>query len=327
MSTKSATTKAKQSFGDRITSLYSKAGVLVILLIMCIILSIATDTFLTSRNLINVVRQIAFYNIIAFGAMCIIITGGIDLSAGSVVGITSVFVAMAAHNNMPWPIYFLIALLVGLVVGGANGFLVSFTRMPPFIATLGTQIIVRGAALLITNGRPVSDLNEGFIFLGSGGLGPIPMPIIFLVIISAVIWYVLNYSKIGRHVYAIGGNEQAAIVSGVNTKLVKVFVYVLAAVLAAFAGMVLTARVASGQPGLGEGFELEAIAGAVIGGVSLSGGAGTVYGVICGTLIIGVLNNGMDLLNISGYWQDIAQGLIIVLAVLLDTLRRRTAKN
>ncbi len=316
-----------KSIKNTLLTIYAKAGVLIILLIMCLFLVLMTDTFLTSRNLINVVRQIVFYNMIGLGVMCIIITGGIDLSSGSVVGLTSILVGKFAQNHdLPIITFFLIAIAVGLVFGLLNGVMVSFAKIPPFIATLGTQIIGRGLALLISNGRPFSGLSDKFVFMGAGSIGPIPLPIIFLIVTAAITWYILRYLKLGRHIFAIGGNEQAAIVSGVKTRLVKLFVYVYAAVLAALSGMVLTARVASGQPSLGVGFESQAIAGAVIGGVSLSGGSGTVYGVIIGTLVIGVLNNGMDLLNVNGYWQQIAQGVIIIIAVLLDILRRRTTQ-
>ncbi len=221
----------------------------------------------------------------------------------------------------------MITIVIGAVFGLINGGLVAYCKMPPFIVTLGTQIIGRGAALLITNGRPVSPVDSKLEFLGGGSIGFLPMPIILMVICSLLTWYMLRYTKIGRHIYAIGGNEQAAKVSGINVKRVKLFVYVFASIMAAIAGLSLTGRVASGQPSLGDGYELFAIAGAVIGGTSLSGGAGTVYGVICGSLVIGVLNNGMDLLGLSGYWQQVAQGSIIILAVLLDIVRQNASKK
>ena len=320
--------KTKRSTKDIIMSIYGKAGILIILLIMVIGLSIGTDTFLTYRNIINVLRQITFYAIIGLGEMAIIITGGFDMSAGSIVGLTSVLTAMAAQNtSTPVILVLLFAVIIGLAVGLFNGGLVAYIGVPPFIATMGSQIICRGLALLISDGRPVNDLNESFTFLGGGSLGPIPIPIIFLVVIAIITWYLMKYTQTGRHIYAVGGNKQAALVSGIKTKRIQLFVFLFEGVLCAIAGMVLTARVASGQPSLGEGFEMDAIAGAVIGGVSLSGGVGTIYGVICGSLVIGVLNNGMDLLNINGYWQQIAQGAIIVLAVTLDILRQKTAST
>lgn len=318
--------KAKRSIRNTLMDVYGKAGILIILLLMVIALSIGTDTFLTTRNLINVIRQITFYAMIGLGEMAIIVTGGFDMSAGSIVGLTSILTAMAAQNaELPVLVIVMVAVATGLAVGLFNGGLVAYVGVPPFIATMGSQIICRGLALLISNGRPINGLNEDFTFLGSGSIGPIPIPILFLILTTLITWYMMKYTKTGRHIYAVGGNAQAALVSGIKTKRIRLFVFLFEGVLCAIAGMVLTARVDSGQPSLGEGFEMDAIAGAVIGGVSLSGGVGTIYGVICGSLVIGVLNNGMDLLNINGYWQQIAQGAIIVLAVTLDILRKKTA--
>lgn len=317
--------KSNKTIKKTIVDIYAKMGVLIVLLVMCIILALATDTFLQPKNLINVVRQIAFYAMIGLGSMCIIVTGGIDMSPGSVVGLVSVLVALnGARDEGSVALWLIITIAVGAVFGFVNGGLVAYFDMPPFIVTLGTQIVGRGVALLITDGRPVSPLNSSLEFLGGGKIGFIPTPIILLIICSIVTWYILKYMKIGRHLYAIGGNQQAARVSGVNVKHVKLFAYMLASVLAAIAGLSLTGRVASGQPSLGDGYELFAIAGAVIGGTSLSGGVGSVYGVICGSLVIGVLNNGMNLLGMSGYWQQVAQGTIIILAVLLDLVRKRS---
>jgi len=260
--------------------------------------------------------------------MVIIITGGFDMSAGSIVGLTSILTAMLAQKaGMPVVMYFLLAACVGLAVGIFNGGLVAYVGVPPFIATMGSQIICRGLALLISNGKPVNGLNENFIKIGTGSFGPIPIPIVIMAIVCLITWYLMKYTKTGRHIFAVGGNATAALVSGIKTKNIKMFVFLYEGLLCGIAGMVLTARVSSGQPSLGEGYEMQAIAGAVIGGVSLSGGVGSVYGVICGALVIGVLNNGMDLLNINGYWQQIAQGSIIVIAVVLDILRQRTANR
>jgi len=320
--------KAKRSVRETLLTIYGKAGILVILLIMAILLSAFTSTFLTYRNLINVLRQVTFYSIIGFGEMVIIITGGFDMSAGSIVGLTSILTAMLAQKaGMPVVMYFLLAACVGLAVGIFNGGLVAYVGVPPFIATMGSQIICRGLALLISNGKPVNGLNENFIKIGTGSFGPIPIPIVIMAIVCLITWYLMKYTKTGRHIFAVGGNATAALVSGIKTKNIKMFVFLYEGLLCGIAGMVLTARVSSGQPSLGEGYEMQAIAGAVIGGVSLSGGVGSVYGVICGALVIGVLNNGMDLLNINGYWQQIAQGSIIVIAVVLDILRQRTANR
>lgn len=318
----------EKTMKEKALAVYNKAGVFIILLLMVIILSIMTDTFLTANNLINIVRQVTFWAIIGLGALLTLIGGDFDLSPGSVVGLVSVLSAMTIqadlHNSLVLPI--LVTIGVGLAVGLVNGILIAYLNMPAFIATLGTQLLVRGLALYISNGRPVSNLDEAFTFLGGGSIGIIPVPVIILIVLALITWYLLKYTRLGRHIYAIGGNAQAAVVSGVNAKAVKLFTFVFAGVMAAISGMILTARVASGQPSLGEQFEMKAISGCVIGGVSLKGGIGSVYSLICGILVIGVLNNGMDLMNVSGYMQQIAEGVILILAVLLDVFRSRTAK-
>ncbi len=319
----------EKTLKQKIMQVYGKAGVLIILLLMVIILAVLRpDTFFTYRNLINIVRQVSFYAMVGLGAMVVLVGGDFDLSAGSLIGIVSILTTMplAANANLPLIVPFLVAIAAGVVVGIINGVLVAYCGMPAFIATLGMQILLRGLALYISNGRPINNLPSNFTFLGGGSLGIIPVPIIILIIMALITWYMMKYTRIGRHIYAIGGNSQAAIVSGVNAKALKVFTFIFAGITAAIAGMVLTARVASGNASSGEGYELQAIAGCVIGGVSLNGGVGSVYGVICGVLVIGVLNNGMDLMNVSGYMQQIAQGIIIIAAVLLDVVRAKTAK-
>lgn len=313
---------------NKVLYIYEKAGVLIILLIMCLFLAIMTDSFLTYRNLINVVRQVSFWMMIAMGALVVLVGGDFDMSAGSVVGLTSILCAMVIResqgNSLIVPL--VVAIVVGVAVGLINGLLVAYMRIPAFITTLGMQILVRGLALYIANGRPISNLAKKFTNLGGGSVGIIPVPVIILFFIGLFTWYMMRYTRLGRHIYALGGNAQAAIVSGVDVKKLKAFTFVYAGITAAIAGMILTARMTSGNAGYGDGFELKAIEGCVIGGVSLKGGVGSVYGVVCGILIIGVLNNGMDLLNVSGYMQQIAQGAIIILAVLLDVLRAKTAK-
>lgn len=307
---------------------YEKAGVLIILLLMCLALSIMTDSFLSYRNLMNVIRQVSFWMMIAMGALVVLIGDDFDLSAGSVVGLTSILSAMTIKeslgNSVILPL--LVAVAVGFAVGLFNGILVAYIKIPAFIATLGTQILIRGLGLYIANGRPVSDLDKKFVHLGSGNIWGIPIPVIVLVFIGLFTWYMLRYTRLGRHIYAMGGNPQAAIVSGVDIRKLKTITFIYAGITAAIAGVFLTARVASGNASYGDGFELKAIEGCVIGGVSLNGGVGSVYGVVCGILIIGVLNNGMNLMNVSGYMQQIAQGAIIILAVMLDVFRAKTAK-
>ena len=307
--------------------IYGKAGVLMILLLMVILLSFMTDTFLTYRNLINIVRQVTFYAIVGYGSMMTLIGGDFDLSPGSVIGLTSILSTMAitgTERGVGLPL--LVAIAVGLAVGFVNGFLIAYCNMPAFIATLGTQTLLRGLALYIANGKPISGLSEKFTNIGGGSIGIVPIPVIILIILGVVTWYIMKYTRLGRHIYAIGGNAQAAVVSGVNAKRIKLFTYLYAGVMAAIAGVILTARVASGNAALGETYEMKAITGCVIGGVSLNGGIGSIYGMICGILVVGVLTNGMDLMNVSGYMQKVAEGIIMIVAVLLDVVRAKSAK-
>ncbi|MDD2534500.1 MAG: ABC transporter permease [Eubacteriales bacterium] len=312
------------SFGSQFSKVIDKLGIIVVLIFLLILMSLLTDKFLTPMNLTNVVRQISFIALIAIGVTSIIITTGIDLSSGSVVGLTSVVVASAAHpGQFPLVVTILIGLSVGLVVGLINGFLVAYAKLPPFIATMGTWTTVRGLALLYSNGRPVNDLKDEFTYLGGGRFLGVPVPILVLIAVAILTHLLLTSTRLGRHVFAIGGNEQAAIIGGINVKIVKLAVYVYASTLAALSGLLLTGRIASGQSALGVGYELDAIAAAVIGGTSLTGGIGSIVGTISGALVIGVINNGMDLLNVNMYWQQIAKGMIIVIAVFLDSQKKK----
>jgi inositol transport system permease protein len=255
-----------------------------------------------------------------------------------VVGLTAVVAASLAQSpdnsaafypglHLPLIVAVLAACLVGALVGLINGTLVAKTRIPPFIATLGTYTAIRGAALLYTGGRPISDLTDAYDFIGQGDLLGVPVPIVILVVMAVVTHILYAHTKFGKYIYAIGGNEQAARVSGIDASKYKMLIYVYASFLAGLAGLVVSARIGSGQPGLGVGYELDAIAAAVIGGTSLSaGGIGTVAGTIIGALIIGVLNNILDLMNVSAYWQQIIKGCIIVGAVIIDQLKQRGRK-
>jgi len=303
---------------------HDNASIFLVLIIMVGALSIFTPNFFSSMNLINIIRQIAFIAIIGFGVTGVIVTGGIDLSSGSIVGLTSVIVASVAHpGQMPLVFSLAIGMAVGIVCGFANGFILAKTKIPPFIVTLGMFTAARGAALLFTNGRPVNDLSKGFVYLGAGKIGMVPVPIIIMLLAAVLVHVLFVHMRFGKHIFALGGNMQAAIISGVNVSRAIMLIYTLAGALASLAGITLTARISSGQPNLGIGFELDAIAAAVIGGTSMTGGVGTIPGTIAGALIIGVINNGMSLLNINAYWQQIVKGFIIVLAVFIDQMRNR----
>ncbi len=302
----------------------SKFSNLLILMTVIIMLSFLQPAFLSINNLINVIRQISFIAIIAMGVLPALITRGMDLSLGSIVGLVSVVVASVCHpDQFPLIITVLVGVLVGSIIGLCNGVMISVANIPAFITTLSTCTIVRGFAMLYSDGKTISDLKDEFVFWGSGKIFGIPTPILVLFVVTLFTYVLLNYTQFGRHIYAIGGNPNSAEVAGINVKKVQILVYIYAGIMAAISGMVLTARVRSGQPGLGNGFELDAIAAAVIGGTSLSGGIGTVGGTLIGALLIGVINNGLELLGLNTYWQSVAKGIIIALAVFADQLRNR----
>lgn len=300
-------------------------GTVLVLLGMVILMSILSPNFLKVQNLLNIVRQVSVTAIIAIGVTMVIITGGIDLSSGSVIALVSVVVASLAHpDTFPLFVPILAGLAVGALTGFINGGIIAKGNIPPFIATLGMMTTARGLALLYSDGKPIGNFTSSFEFIGGGTILGIPVPIIILIVVAAISHFLLSSTKFGKYIYAIGGNEQAARISGINVNKVKILVYSYAGVMSAIAAIVLTSRISSGQPGAGISFELDAIAAAVIGGTSLSGGIGTIPGTIIGALIIGVLNNGLDLLNVSAYWQQILKGGIIVGAVLLDQRKHRT---
>jgi inositol transport system permease protein len=329
---------------ERLNEFIRKYAIVFIFLVMVIGLAILSDAFLQPRNLLNVVRQISVMGLIAIGVTMIIITMGIDLSSGSVLALSAVIAASLAQRpdwenakypglDLPIIVPILAALAVGALCGFINGGLIARFKIPPFIATLGMFTVARGAALLYSE-RPVSGLTDAYNYIGQGEIFKVipipdqpplglPVPVIILGLVAVGAHIMLNNTRFGRHIYAVGGNEQAALISGLNVKWIKVGVYTIAGLLSGLAGLVLSSRIGSGQPGLAVGIELDAIAAAVIGGTSLSGGIGTIWGTIIGALIIGVLNNGLDLLNVSAYWQTIIKGTIIVVAVIVDERKNR----
>jgi inositol transport system permease protein len=297
----------------------SKYGILIALLVICVILSIATPYFFTVQNLVIVLRQVSVNGILAIGVTFVIIAGGIDLSLGSVVALTGVVAAGFAHPGAyPLIVPLLTGLLTGALVGVINGLTITVGKVAPFIVTLGMMTMARGLALVWSDGRPVTNLSPAFNFIGGGDVLYIPVPILLFVLVIVVAYILLNYTTTGRYIYAVGGNEQAARASGIRVNAVKMFAYIMCSGLAALAGIVLASRITTGQPNAGVAYELDAIAAVVIGGTSLLGGRGTVTGTVIGVLIIGVINNGLDLLNVSSYYQQIIKGVIIIGAVLID---------
>jgi inositol transport system permease protein len=310
-----------------------KYGIVVIFIVMCIVLSIISPAFGSVRNLTNVVRQVSIIGILAMGVTFCIITTGIDLSSGSVLALVGVIVASLSQSkvvetqpvSIVMPIFFaiLIGLAAGAFMGFTNGSITARGKIPPFIATLGMMTVARGAALLYTGGRPVGYLKKSFTFLGGGYFLKIPLPIWIYLLVGIISYILLSKSRFGRYVFAIGGNQQAARICGINVERNLIYVYTYAGLLSAIAGIILVARTTAGNPTYGLAYELDAIASTVIGGTSLSGGVGSIPLCVVGALIIGVLNNGMDLMGVNSYRQQIVKGVIIVVAVLIDARRRR----
>ncbi|PYG87939.1 putative xylitol transport system permease protein/inositol transport system permease protein [Ruminiclostridium sufflavum DSM 19573] len=289
------------------------------LMVLC--LSIFTDTFFSVTNAQNILRQSAMIGILALGMTYVIITSGIDLSVASSLALSSCVAASfssTAGTVFPLPVAILIGIAVGGIVGGINGFVISYLGINPFIATLGIQTAVRGVTLVYTSGRPINDLTDEYVSIGKSFIFGIPTPVVIFIILAVIAWFVLAKTKYGRYIYAIGGNEKAAIVSGLNVKKLKASTYFINGCIAAVAGIVLSARVAVGSPIAGEAYDLQAITAVVIGGTSTAGGTGSILTTVVGVLIIGVLNNGMDLLNVSGYYQKVITGLVVLLAVIID---------
>lgn len=299
-------------------------GILIAFLAICLTLSSISPQFLTFSNWSIIFTQVSINALLAFGVTFVIITGGIDLSIGSVVAVSGVSAALLARqDSYPVIVPILGGLVVGLLFGALNGLLITKSKIAPFIVTLGVMTICRGLALIISKGRPISNLSESFNFIGGGDILGIPFPIIILFVVFIICSVVLKKTIFGRYVYAVGGNQQAAWASGINVNQVKMAVYALCGLLSGLAGILLTSRITTGQPNAGMSFELDAIAAAVIGGSSTSGGVGSIQGTLFGVILIGVLNNGLDLLNVSSYYQQVVMGVIIIGAVLLDSWNQK----
>lgn len=302
-------------------------GIILAFLVLVAALALSSEYFLTASNLRNVLRQTSINGLLAIGMTFVILTGGIDLSVGSVLAFggmaASIFASSSLGTQYPLYVALPVGLAAGLGLGLVNGALVAFFRVPPFVVTLGMLSIARGLTLISSNGMPVSRLSDEYTFVGQGMFLGVPVPVLILFGVFALAWIVLYRTPFGRYVYAVGGNEEAARISGVNARAVKFAVYGISGALAALGGIVLSARTTAGLPQAGVAYELDAIAAVVIGGTSLAGGQGRLVGTLIGVLIIGVVNNGLDLLGVTAYYQLTLKGAIIVAAVLLDSLRRR----
>ncbi|GAA0078398.1 ribose ABC transporter permease [Clostridium sp. CTA-5] len=301
----------------------SKYKSLIGLFILCIAISILTPRFLSISNITNVLTQVSVNAIIAIGMTFVILTGGIDLSVGSTLAISGALAASIISSGGNVFLAVVVAVIVGIVVGIINGMLISKGKIQAFIVTLASMTIFRGVTYVFTNGNPISGLTGSFNSIGNLKLGILPLPVIITAVLVAIAYYVLTQTRFGRYLYALGGNEDSARLSGINTDRIKTLVYVVSGIAAALSGVIITSRIGSASPNAGSGFELDAIAAVVIGGTSLAGGEGSVMGTIIGALIIGVLNNGLNLLNVSPFYQLIIKGIVILVAVLLDKKGRK----
>ena len=304
-------------------------GIIIALLAMFIFLTVfptTRSTFLTPKNMFNILRQNASNLFLATGMTMVIILGGIDLSVGSVIALSGVVAAGCVVNfGLPEAVGFIAAVAVGAVVGLFNGFIICKTDIPPFIVTLASMNITKGIALVLTGGAPIRCMTDAFKFPGAGYVGPVPTPVILMIVIFVIAALMINKTQLGRHIYAVGGNVQAAKFSGISVQKVKFIVYAYTGVMAGIAGVVIASRLYSGQPTAGDGAEMDAIASVVVGGTSMSGGSGRIGGTLIGVLIIGVLNNGLNLMGVDSNFQYIVKGLVILLAVYVDFLRYKKA--
>ncbi|MBC8587219.1 ABC transporter permease [Paratissierella segnis] len=324
--------------GSNLAQLLKKYGIVLVLLLMIVVISILEPAFLRPKNIFNVLTQVSIFGIMSLGLTIVIISKGIDLSAGSVLALSAVLAASVGQAadatakyfpNLPvLPIFvpIAVALLVGLICGAVNGLLIAKTGIPAFIATLGMQTAARGFALIYTQGKPISNLTKSFTNIGGKIFSVIPVPVVIYAIMIGITYIMLNHTRFGKNIYAIGGNIDAAEVSGIDVKKNLIMIYAYCGLLAGLAAVVFAGRTGSAHPGAASGYELTAIAATTIGGTSHSGGIGTIRGAVIGALILGVLRNGLTLLGVPAYWQQVTEGVIIVVAVIIDMRKNRQKK-
>ena len=307
----------------------SNLGILIGLLIMCIGLTFISDSFATSTNIFNVLRQISVNVFLACGMTMVILIGGIDLSVGSVIAISGCLCAgLITNNGIPSGLAIILAIIIGTLVGAVNGLIIANTKIPPFIVTLAMMNIGRGFARICANATTILVNDELFIWIGSGKIfGEIPVQLLFMVVVVIITGLILNKTKFGRNIYAVGDNQQAAVYSGINSKKVIFLVFTLSGLFAACAGILSAARTFSGQFNVGDGAEMDAISAVVLGGTSMTGGVGRISGTLIGCLVIGILNNGMNLMGIDSSWQYVVKGIVVLLAVYIDYIKKEKSKK
>ena len=299
-------------------------GIVVVLIILIIFFSVATDSFLRTENLWNVTRQVAMLGISAVGMSCVILTAGIDLSVGSVMSLTNIFCAtLMVKAGIHPAVAVVLTLLLAVLIGFVNGVFINEFDVPPLITTLGMMTSLRGLSYVLCGGMPIFGFPDNFRILGQGYIGKIPIPVIIMVLIFILGWLFLNKIRYGRYIYGLGGNEEAARLSGINVKHMKYMVYMLSALLTGIASIIMLSRINTGQPKIGTGFEMQVITAVVLGGVSIFGGQGKLFSVFIGVMIMGVLANGMILMNVSEYYQMVTRGAVLLAAVVFDNLSKK----
>ncbi|MEG0236463.1 MAG: ABC transporter permease [Cetobacterium sp.] len=311
----------KNSFDLKKT--FEKLAALSSLIIMMIFFSIFSEYFFTTTNLLTIALQTSVIGIIAIGQTMVIITGGIDLSVGSIVAFSGVTSGLLVERGVPLMLALILGILIGAAVGVLNGGLISKANLPPFIATLGMMMVLRGLTLALTNGMPISSFDDSFVYLSGGTVFGIPNPVIYFISLGLIFNFILKRTVLGKDIYAIGSNEDAARLSGVNVIKTKLMVYGFCGFLSGISGIILASRLISAQPTEGAGYELDAVAAVVIGGASLSGGKGNIIGTIIGAFIMSTLRNGLNMMNVSGFWQQFVVGIVLLLAVYVDQKRKK----
>ncbi|MER6987783.1 ABC transporter permease [Saccharopolyspora hirsuta] len=312
--------RERKSFG--FATWWDRVGILAVLIALVVLMALIAPNFASVENLLNIARSISINAILAAGLTFVILTAGIDLSVGSIVAVSGVAAVLAAVGGLPTPVAVLIGILAGAAAGLGNGLLTAYLSLAAFIVTLGSMTLLRGLAYTMTDGQPIVSNTLNFRDIGNGYFAGIPAPVVVMAIVYLVAWFVLERTKFGRHVYAVGGNAEAARLAGINVKRVMTVVYVIAGACAGLAGVIFAARVVSAQPNAGTGYELDAIAAVVLGGTSLAGGRGRIIGTLVGSVILGVLSTGLILMNVQFFTQLLIKGAVIILAVAIDSLKR-----
>jgi ribose transport system permease protein len=305
---------------------WDRVGILVVLIALVALMVVIAPNFASVNNLLNIARSISINAILAAGMTFVILAAGIDLSVGSILAVSGVASVMTGIAGLPAPVAILVGVVTGAVAGLINGMLSAYLSLAAFIVTLGTMTFLLGLAYTMTDGQPIVSNTLSFRDIGNGYMAGIPVPVVIMIIVYVAAWFVLERTRYGRHVYAVGGNAEAARLAGINVKRVITSVYVIAGICAGLAGVIFSARVVSAQPTAGTGYELDAIAAVVLGGTSLVGGRGRIYGTLIGSIILGVLSTGLILMNVQFFTQLLIKGLVIILAVAIDSLKQRTLR-